>query len=132
MIKKKIKTFKKKSGTLIPFSFKDNVPFKTKRVFVICGKKGFVRAKHAHLKCSQYVVPVTGKIEIECEDINKKTKLILDPKNKEGYLLKPITWCKIKFLTNNSVIMVFCDMEYDYSDYINKYKDFLKYKKLTI
>ena len=75
------------------------------------------------------MVPVTGKMEIECEDINKKTKLILDPKNKEGYLLKPITWCKIKFLTNNSVIMVFCDMEYDYSDYINKYKDFLKYKK---
>ena len=111
MIKKKIKTYKKKSGTLLPFSFKEDVPFKTKRVFVICGKKGFVRAKHAHFKCSQYIIPVTGKIELECEDIKEKTKIILDPKNKDGYLLKPITWCKIKFLTNNSVIMVFCDME---------------------
>ena len=42
---------------------------------MICGKKGFVRAKHAHLKCSQYIVPVTGKIELECEDKNKKTKV---------------------------------------------------------
>ena len=129
MIKNKLKTYKKKRGILIPFSFKKDMPFKTKRVFVICGKKGFVRAKHAHLKCSQYVVPVTGKIELECEDNKKKTKVILDPKNKEGYLLKPITWCTIKFLTNNSVIMVFCDMEYEYSDYINSYKNFLKYKK---
>ena len=129
MIKKKIKTYKKKSGTLLPFSFKKDVPFKAKRVFVICGKKGFIRAKHAHLKCSQYIIPVTGKIELECENIKKKTKILLDPKNKEGYLLKPITWCKIKFLTDNSVIMVFCDMEYKYADYINKYKDFLKFKK---
>ena len=129
MIKKKIKTYKKKSGTLLPFSFKEDLPFKTKRVFVICGKKGFIRAKHAHLKCSQYIVPVTGKIELECENKKKKTKILLKNKNKEGYLLKPITWCKIKFLTDNSVIMVFCDMEYKYVDYINKYKDFLKFKK---
>jgi dTDP-4-dehydrorhamnose 3,5-epimerase-like enzyme len=129
MIKKKIKTYKKESGTLLPFSFKEDVPFKAKRVFVICGKKGFIRAKHAHFKCSQYIIPVTGKIELECEHDREKTKTILDPKNKNGYLLKPITWCKIKFLTNNSVIMVFCDMEYEYSDYINSYKDFLKYKK---
>ena len=129
MKKIRIKTYKKTSGTLIPFSFNKDIPFKTKRVFVICGKKGFVRAKHAHLKCSQYIVPVTGKIELECEDIYKKTKITLNPKNKEGYLLKPITWCKIKFLTNNSVIMVFCDKEYAYSDYINRYKDFLKYKR---
>ena len=74
MKKIKIKTYKKISGTLIPFSFKKDVPFKTKRVFVICGKKGFVRAKHAHLKCSQYIVPVTGKIELECEDKNKKNQ----------------------------------------------------------
>ena len=129
MKKIRIKTYKKTSGTLIPFSFNKDIPFKTKRVFVICGKKGFVRAKHAHLKCSQYIVPVTGKIELECEDRYKKTKIILNPKNKEGYLLKPITWCKIKFLTNNSVIMVFCDKEYAYSDYINRYNDFLKYKR---
>ena len=129
MIKKKIKSYKKKSGTLIPFSFKKDIPFKVKRVFVICGKKGFIRAKHAHIKCSQHIVPVTGKIELECEHSNIKSKIILDPKNNESYLIKPITWCKIKFLTNNSVIMVFCDMEYKYSDYINRYKDFLKYKK---
>lgn len=129
MKKIKIKTYKKKSGTLIPFSYKKDIPFKARRVFVICGKKGFVRAKHAHKKCSQYIVPVTGKIELQCEDIYEKNNVVLDPINKQGYLLKPITWCKIKFLTNNSVIMVFCDMEYAYSDYINKYKDFLKYKK---
>ena len=41
-------------------------------------------------------------------------------------LLKPKTWCKIKFLTKDVVLMVVCDMEYKFSDYIEKYNDFLK------
>ena len=125
----KFKTYKKNSGILIPFSFKKDIPFKSKRLFLIYGKKGFTRGNHAHYKCSQYIVPITGKIELECEDAKSKIKIILNPKKKEGYLLKPVTWCKIKFLTNNCVVMVFCDKEYIYSDYINIYKDFLKYKK---
>ena len=45
---------------------------------------------------------------------------------KQGLLLKPKTWCKIKFKTNNSILMVFCDREYEYKDYIEKYSHFLK------
>ena len=43
-----------------------------------------------------------------------------------GLLLKPKTWCKISFQTNNSMLMVFCDREYEYKDYIENYEDFLK------
>ena len=29
-------------------------------------------------------------------------------------------------ITNNSMLMVFCDRDYEYKDYIENYKDFLK------
>jgi|TARA_B110000211_G_C14074959_1_gene551613 dTDP-4-dehydrorhamnose 3,5-epimerase-like enzyme len=126
MQKVKFKSFKKKSGTLIAFSLKKSFPINVKRIFIINGKKNFIRGDHAHKKCSQFLFPVLGKIKIECISKKEKKSIILDFKKKEGYLLKPKTWCKIKFLTKNAVLMVACDMEYEFNDYIEKYQDFLK------
>ena len=126
MKKTKIKSFQKKSGTLIPISFKKNIPIKVKRIFFILGKKNFIRGDHAHKKCSQFLVPIFGKIYVTSENKSGTKKKILDYKKKEGYLLKPLTWCKIKFLSKNSILMVACDMEYNFKDYIEKYKNFKK------
>ena len=124
--------YKKKSGTLIPFSLKKNIPFETKRIFMIYGNKNFTRGNHAHYKCSQYLVPILGKMEVEIENIEKKGKFVLDHKKKRGLLLKPKTWCKIKFINNNSILLVFCNKEYAYKDYIENYKEFLKIMKKKI
>ena len=126
MIKTKFKAFKKKSGKLIAFSLKKSFPIKVKRIFFINGKKGFTRGDHANKKCSQFVFPILGKIKIDCVSKNEKKIVILDFKKNEGYLLKPKTWCKIKFMTKNAILLVACDMEYKFSDYIENYKEFLK------
>ena len=126
MTKYKFKQYIKKSGTLVPFSLAKDIPFKTKRIFIIYGNKNFVRGNHAHHKCFQFLIPIYGSMKVEWE--NKKFKLSkkIDHKVKKGLLLKPKTWCKIKFNSNNSILMVFCDREYEFKDYIAKYKDFLK------
>lgn len=126
MKKIKIKNFKKKSGSLIAFSMKKSLPFKIKRIFIIKGKKNFIRGDHAHKKCSQFLYPLAGKIKIFCITKKLKKDIILNENDKEGYLLKPKTWCKIEFLTNNAILLVACDMEYEFSDYIENYSDFLK------
>ena len=132
MKKEIFEQYKKKSGTLIPFSLKNNIPFETKRIFLIYGNKNFTRGNHAHYKCSQYLVPILGKMEVEIENINEKNSVVLDHKKKGGLLLKPKTWCKIKFINNNSILLVFCDKEYAYKDYIENYKEFLKIIKKKI
>ena len=126
MQKVKFKSFKKKSGTLIAFSLKKSIPINVKPIFIINGKKNFIRGDHAHKKYSQFLFPVLGKIKIECTSKKERKSIILDFNKKEGYLLKPKTWCKIKFLTKNAILMVACDMEYEFNDYIEKYQDFLK------
>ena len=126
MTKYNFKQFKKKSGTLVPFSLIKDIPFKTKRIFIIYGNKNFVRGNHAHHRCSQFLVPIYGSIDVEYENNIIKTTKKINYINKQGLLLKPKTWCKIKFKTNNSILMVFCDREYEFKDYIEKYNDFLK------
>ena len=123
------KKFTKRSGSLIPFSLSKDVPFKSKRIFLIYGKKNFTRGDHAHQKCKQFLVPIFGKMVVEYENRFKKFKNILDYKNKKGLLLNPKTWCKIKFKTNNCILMVFCDREYEFKDYIENYESFLKIVK---
>ena len=129
MKKFEFKKFTKKSGSLIPFSLTKDVPFSTKRIFLIYGKKNFTRGDHAHRKCKQFLVPIMGKMEVKYENEFKSFSKILNYKNKKGLLLKPKTWCKIKFKTNNCILMVFCDREYEFEDYIEDYKNFLEIVK---
>ena len=126
MKKYKFKHYKKKSGTLVPFSLTKQIPFKTKRIFIIYGNKNFVRGNHAHYKCKQFLVPIYGSMLLEYENSKVKKKININYKNKEGFLLNPKTWCKIKFKTNHSILMVFCDRKYEFKDYIEKYNHFLK------
>ncbi len=65
-------------------------------------------------------------MEVDYEDKKSKKLKKINYKKKQGLLLKPKTWCKIRFLSNQSILMVFCDREYEYKDYIEKYKDFLR------
>ena len=83
MIKKKYSIYKKKSGSLIPISLNGNIPLKTKRIFIIYGKKKFIRGDHAHYKCSQYLIPIKGSMIVEHEDKFKKSKTLLSFKKKE-------------------------------------------------
>ena len=126
------KTFKfakiiNSNGSLIPIDLKKFPNFKIKRFFILTGKKNDVRGNHAHKKCTQIFVPITGRIELEI--FNKKTKkrLILDTKLKKGVYVKPLNWCKIKFLKNSSSMIVLCNYKFLENEYIRKFKVFLKY-----
>ena len=94
-------------------------------MFIIYGAKNFIRGNHPHFKCSQFLVPIYGTMTINYENKNFKKKIKINYKKKQGLLLNPKTWCKIKFESNHSILMVFCDREYEYNDYIENYSEFL-------
>jgi len=126
------KKYTKKSGTLIPFSLGKEIPFKTKRIFIIYGNKNFVRGNHAHYQCNQFLVPIFGSMTVYYENNKGKYSKFLSFAKKDYLLINPNTWCKIKFNTSNSKLMVFCDREYEFKDYIEKYSDFKKIIKNKI
>ena len=58
----KIESYKSFSGKLIPISFNKKFPFPIKRIFFLHGLKNKIRGDHAHKKCSQLFMAVSGKM----------------------------------------------------------------------
>ena len=126
--KTKIKSFNNLTGKLIPFTFNDRFPIKAKRIFYIFGKKNKIRGEHAHRKCSQFLFPLLGNFELSILSKTQNKKFTLRSKKSFGFLIKPKTWLKVKFLSKSSVLMVVCDKNYDFKDYI---EDLEEFKKIT-
>ena len=123
------KKFTKKSGTLLPITFNNKFPIKVKRIFIIYGKKKYLRGDHAHKKCSQVFFPIKGKIKINMKYKKTKKSINLTHDNSKALLVPPRIWISVKSLISNSVVLVLTDYEYDVKDYIETYKEFIAYQK---
>ena len=122
----KLKSFTKKSGKLVPLNFNSKFPIPVKRIFYIYGKKNSFRGDHAHKKCKQLFIPISGKVELIIKKDSKENKFSLCPEKNQAILIPNLYWCSLKFITSNAVIMVACDRKYEFNDYIEKYSDFIK------
>ena len=123
---KKSKTFSNYTGSLTPFyinqSFND---FKIKRFFFVYGNKKFFRADHAHKKCNQVLIPVFGKIAVELTNLkNVKKKFLLSHKNNNYLIVPKLNWIRLKFYSNDSILLTLCDYKYDKNEYIQSKKQF--------
>ena len=125
----KLKSFTKKSGTLVPINFNNKFPIKVKRIFYIFGKKNKYRGNHAHKKCKQVFIPLSGKISLIIKKNDKEKKLILNSKNNRAFLVPNLIWCRLKFLTKKAIVLVVCDRKYEFNDYIENYTNFKKIEK---
>tara|TARA_B100000029_G_C17394653_1_gene894726 strand:+ start:508 stop:912 length:405 start_codon:yes stop_codon:yes gene_type:complete len=125
----KLKSFSKSTGKLVPITFNKKFPFKIKRIFYLYGKKNKIRGEHAHKKCSQFFVPIFGKINLNIKTPKNNRNIKLSHKSKIGVLVPPKYWCGVKFLTNNAILMVICDQYYYFNDYLETFKDYKRYCK---
>ena len=116
---------KNNSGSLIFIENHSQVPFEIQRIFFVKGKKDNPRGNHAHYKCSQFLICITGSIEVECDNGKSKSLFLLDSFNK-GLLIPPLIWAKQNYQLDNSILAVICDMKYNKDDYIHDYDLFTK------
>ena len=122
-----LRSYKKKGGLLVPISFKNQFFLSIKRIFYIYGKKNLVRVDHPHKKCLQIFIPIKGAISIIIKNLKKFKKINISSKNPVAVIVPPKNWCRIKFNANNSILMVLCDQEYSFADYIESFADFKKF-----
>ena len=125
----RIKSFSKSTGKLIPINFNKQLPIKVKRIFFLYGKKNKIRGEHAHKKCSQFFIPIHGKVILNIKTPKTKKKIILNHSSKTGILVPPKYWCGAKFIGKNSILMVACDQYYDFNDYLETFDEYKKYLK---
>ena len=66
---------------------------------------------------------ISGSVEILCDDgINQKTYLLDDPSI--GLNVVPGVWAEQRYLEDSSILAVFCDRQFEQSDYIHDYNEF--------
>jgi len=122
-------TFDDNLGSLTVYEVFKNIPFEIKRIFTVKAKKNEIRGNHAHKECSQILICVNGKIEVECKDGLSHNSYLLESKS-QGILIPPGIWASEKYLVENSILMVICDQEYTQTDYIKRWSEFKKFKKI--
>jgi len=105
----------------------EKVPFPIARVFTVLANRGNVRGRHAHYRCTQLLVCLSGAILVTCFDGMNTEKVVLESSG-EGILIPPTIWTTQEYQKDNSVLMVFCDREYEPEDYIRDYQTFLDLK----
>jgi dTDP-4-dehydrorhamnose 3,5-epimerase-like enzyme len=113
------------NGSLCAYESSDLVPFDIKRIFTVVAKENDIRGNHAHKKCSQLLVCVSGEIEVNCDNGAKKSIYHLDNMG-QGLLIPAGIWASQKYICEDSVLMVLCDRGFESDDYIHDYEDFEK------
>lgn len=122
----KFQIFKDNSGSLLPISFKKDLPLSIKRLFIIFGKKNHIRSKHAHIRSKQIYIPLKGKIKVV---VNKKKTFYLEKQKKIALFVPEKNWTEIIFSKNDDQLLVLTNTEFFKNDYIRNYSKFLLHKK---
>ena len=104
------------------------VPFRIGRIFTLTAPAGAVRGRHAHRLCSQFMICVSGAVDVVCEDGNSKKTFAMNRRN-QALLVPPGLWNTVQFRQNESVLIVLCDRIYEADDYIQDYSEFLSFRE---
>ena len=108
----------------------ESVPFDINRVYYIYGvQRGVQRGAHAHKTLKQVLICVHGRIEISLDDGrgNVQTTVLNEPS--DGLYVGPGMWRTMKWLQDDSVLLVLASEHYNEADYIRDYDKFIEYGK---
>lgn len=119
------KTVEDKRGNLIEVNFDRDLHFPVERIFFIYDvPSNDIRGKHAHLKCHQLLVCISGSVLVLADDGSQKKEFHLS-KPSQGLYLPPMIWGEQYKYSNDAVLMVYASHAYDESDYIRNYDEYL-------
>lgn len=116
------------SGNITSLNNGIDVPFYVKRIFYIYDiPSGEDRGAHAHKECHQLLVAITGAFEVEVFDGNQKLRFLLNQPN-TGLHIPPGIWASEVNFSGGGICLVLASHEYEESDYIRDYQEYLEYK----
>jgi dTDP-4-dehydrorhamnose 3,5-epimerase-like enzyme len=113
-----------KDGVLVPIEF-SSLPFVPKRVFVVKDVPvGVERGNHAHFLTRQFLVCLSGRINVKLYDGKSLYEHEITPFR--GMLVDSMIWDSQVFLEEDTELLVLCSTPYDPDDYITDMDMFKK------
>lgn len=112
-------------GSLISLEGNVNIPFDIRRVYYIFGtKQNVARGFHAHKDLQQVAICVKGECKFILDDGKKRESIRLNKPN-VGLYIDSMKWREMHDFSEDCVLMVLASHQYDESDYIRNYDDFI-------
>ncbi len=112
-------------GNLVAADFSE-VPFVPQRVFAVFGVSSeFIRGSHAHRRCEQFLICVTGSIRCLVDDGDARDEVSLDEAHR-GLHMPAMIWGTQYRYTRDALLLVLASEAYDADDYIRDYDEFLR------
>jgi len=101
-----------------------HVPFDIKRVYWVYFTPEYIeRGNHAHIHCRQILIAVSGRVEVELENIKGETVTFLLDSPDQGVYVPVMYWRRIH-MSQDSVLLCLASDIYDEDDYIRDYDVF--------
>jgi dTDP-4-dehydrorhamnose 3,5-epimerase-like enzyme len=113
-------------GNLCAGEFRREIPFQPRRFFMVyeVPARGH-RGGHAHKRCHQFLIALSGKMSIQLSDGTRRLKLTLRPRV-YGVYVPPGIWLTQSGYTRDGVLLVLASHHYDEADYI---RDLASYQR---
>jgi dTDP-4-dehydrorhamnose 3,5-epimerase-like enzyme len=123
-----LKSFIEPDGKLTPIELDRDIPFDVKRMFYVYDVHDQNdRGKHSHHKTKQILIAVSGRVTVVCDDGKTKRNYVLDEPSRALYIPEMI-WDEQIYHSEDSVLLVLANTNYDFSDYIEDYEEFKRLK----
>lgn len=123
-----IPALKDRFGTIGVIEGARLLPFDVKRLYFIYDvASGAERGAHAHKALQQLIFAAHGSFTVVLDNGEIAREFVLDSPDK-GLLVEPGNWRTLKDFSDDAVVMVLASLEYDESDYIRDYEEFLNWR----
>lgn len=116
-----------RNGHITSINNNIELPFEIRRIFYLYDiPGGESRGAHAHKECHQFLVATSGSFEVLLDDGIRKRQVLLNRPDL-GLHIMPGIWASEINFSSGSICLVLTSHEYNESDYIRNYEDYLKY-----
>jgi hypothetical protein len=117
-----------RAGNITIVEGSKNIPFDVKRIYYLYDIPGGQdRGGHAHKKLRQLIVAASGSFNVILDDgINKK--IVNLNRSDYGLIVVPGIWRELIEFSSGAICLVLASIEYDETDYIRDYENFLNEK----
>lgn len=107
----------------------NHIPFEIKRAYWLYDVPGGeCRGGHAYRENQEFIVALSGSFDVVLDDGLEKKTFTLNRSYYGLYVPKGL-WREMENFSTNSLAMILSATEYDVSDYIRNYDEFLNLKK---
>lgn len=113
-------------GSLTVAESHRNIPFAVQRVYWVYDVPGGEsRGGHAHRKCRELIIAVSGSFDVTLDNGKEKLTFHLNHPY-QGLLVETDVWRTLDDFSSGSVCLVLASEPFEEADYIRNYEEYLK------